>query len=368
MESATTVPVANRLLPFPRGPSKRERIARFCSRAGLTRLLETAPRAASLLILAYHRIGRPEESAYDDSLYSATSEELDEQIAYLKSRFHVASPEEVRQLVLRPAGWRHSAVLLTFDDGYLDNYTSAFPVLRSHDLAAIFFLATSFVGAHHLPWWDGIAYLIKRTTRKRVLLRQPLPIDLDLSSGEVGPAIRKAIELYKCPLTTNTSLFLTHLAEACGVDLPAECPERLFLDWTEAAEMVRRGMMVGSHTRRHNLLAKLSAAEEYDELAGSRSILERRLGTNVTAIAYPVGSNASFSARTRANAERAGYTLGFSFYGGLNLPSDLRRFDLRRTNVGQDLSFPLFRLQTTLSTVAGRRFFSGAGRDGETGR
>src|ERR1043166_4490896 len=58
-----------------------------------------------------------------------------------------------------------SSVLLTFDDGYLDNYTLAFPVLRSHGVQAVFFLPTAFIGTAHLPLWDVIGYVVRQTRK-----------------------------------------------------------------------------------------------------------------------------------------------------------------------------------------------------------
>jgi peptidoglycan/xylan/chitin deacetylase (PgdA/CDA1 family) len=331
-------------------------MARCCGRAGLIRLLEKIPPSPSLLVLTYHRIGRPEESLYDTNLISATPEAFEEQLSYLKSRFHIASLEEVRQLVRRPGAWRHRMVLLTFDDGYLDNYTTAFPILRSHGLEATFFLSTSWVGSRHLPWWDRLAYLIRHAARRRVSFHGLIPAELDLSRDDLEPVIQQAATFCKSPALSSIPLFLDRLAEACGIEAPAEAPERLFLDWSEAEDMLRGGMAIGSHTRSHGLLARLSGAEEDDEVSGSRAVLRHRLGGDVVALAYPVGSPSTFSARTYASLDRAGYELGFSFYGGVNLPSAVQPFNIRRVNIGRDLSFPLFRLWTVLSTIAGGRF------------
>jgi peptidoglycan/xylan/chitin deacetylase (PgdA/CDA1 family) len=53
-------------------------------------------------------------------------------------------------------------VLVTFDDGYLDNYTVAFPILRSLGVQGVFFLPTAFVGTGELPWWDIIVECLGR--------------------------------------------------------------------------------------------------------------------------------------------------------------------------------------------------------------
>jgi len=67
---------------------------------------------------------------------------------------------------------RDTRVLLTFDDGYRDNYDLAFPILRSHGVQGVFFLPTTFIGTDAIAWWDEIANLIQRVTT--VLFERPI--------------------------------------------------------------------------------------------------------------------------------------------------------------------------------------------------
>lgn len=47
------------------------------------------------------------------------------------------------------------SLVITFDDGYRDNYTAAMPVLLQYRLPATFFIATDFIGTDRIPWWDA---------------------------------------------------------------------------------------------------------------------------------------------------------------------------------------------------------------------
>jgi peptidoglycan/xylan/chitin deacetylase (PgdA/CDA1 family) len=47
---------------------------------------------------------------------------------------------------------RHLAI--TFDDGYLDNFENARPVLEKLSLPATFFVVTDWMGTDVVPWWD----------------------------------------------------------------------------------------------------------------------------------------------------------------------------------------------------------------------
>src|SRR5262249_54384839 len=104
-----------------------------------------------IVVVNYHRIGDPLDAAnpgYDPALFEATVSELSDQVAWLKRLFHVATLDEVQDLVEHPERLRHPVFHITLDDGYIDNYTMAFPVFRSHGVPATFFLATKLVGSY----------------------------------------------------------------------------------------------------------------------------------------------------------------------------------------------------------------------------
>jgi peptidoglycan/xylan/chitin deacetylase (PgdA/CDA1 family) len=106
----------------------------------------------------------------------------------------------------------------------------------------------------------------------------------------------------------------------------------------------------------HPLLDKLSVEVQYRELLDSKERLERELGRPVTTFAYPGGKS---TPETAACVGLAGYDLAFSFYGGVNSPAGVERFNVLRTCFEcADAEPARFRLKTTLALVLGRdRFF-----------
>jgi peptidoglycan/xylan/chitin deacetylase (PgdA/CDA1 family) len=91
-----------------------------------------------------------------------------------------------------------------------------------------------------------------------------------------------------------------------------------FLDWTELRRLESLGFTIGSHTVHHVPLAAVPPDVAYRELVDSRRLLSRRLGADVTAIAYPMGSA---DARVAALAKRAGYVLGLTERPGSAQPA-----------------------------------------------
>jgi peptidoglycan/xylan/chitin deacetylase (PgdA/CDA1 family) len=335
---------------------KRELISDLCAATGATWLLERIPRRAVLLVLNYHRIGDKDAAPYDPGLFSCTAEEFDWQIDYLQRHFRMTTLDEVLSLLSGESRLAEPRVLITFDDGYIDNYQLAYPVLRRHGVQGVFFLPTSFTGASRIPWWDEVAYIVKHARRKQFRLEYPRPQDFDLAGDGMERSIMCILRLYKEPEMRDHARFVEQLESACDSTRPGPGAERCFLNWDEAREMQQGGMAFGSHTHRHEILSKLPAREQLEELRLSRQILEKELGRTIDTLAYPVGRRDTFSPETVDALRQAEYRAAFSFYTGFNTAGSIAPFDIRRCGVDRQ-SRKRLRLQTAIGSHAGNRWF-----------
>jgi peptidoglycan/xylan/chitin deacetylase (PgdA/CDA1 family) len=334
---------------------KRERLSGWAAALGVTSLLERLARRPCLLGLNYHRVGDPDANGYDPALMEATPEEFDQQVAFLKKRFHLVELAEAQELAAKPGLLRHPHVLITFDDGYRDNHDVALPILRAHGARAAFFLATGFVGTSRVPWWDQVGFMLRRTQRNTIQLSYPHPVMFDLRASPAERVIRDVLRLYKHRETTNPERLLADVEAACEVPRPLEAAaDRLFMSWDEARAMLAAGMGIGSHTHRHELLAKLTPEEQLEECRRSREVLQQQLGITVDALSYPVGSREAFSDVTQRCLREAGYRTAFSYYGGVNTPPTVDQYDVARIAVDRS-TLPHYRLRVDLAAVTGRQ-------------
>jgi peptidoglycan/xylan/chitin deacetylase (PgdA/CDA1 family) len=333
---------------------ERERLARIMLRSGFASALSLMPAKDSLLVLTYHRVGDELSDPWDPAIFSATADEFDEQVSYLKRKHALVTLDEALAFVDGTEKDKSSRcrVLITFDDGYLDNYTIAFPILKSHGAQGVFFLCSNIVGSGHVPWWDHIAYLVKSGTKKRFSLSFPSPLDVDIEKNGLGESLRKILDLYKTPENIDLDRFIRELKEAVdGKDLPAD--SRRFLTWDEAREMLAGGMAIGAHTHSHPMLSKLTEDEQRRELGQSRAIISEKLGINVDSFAYPFGSPTAFTKATEKIAEETGFRGAFSYYGNMtNQRGSLERFNLKRVTVGSQ-SWTRMKVQTEICRVSG---------------
>jgi len=115
----------------------------FASRLDTLLLQDTA------VVVAFHRVktGRP-----DDGL-TVSVPVFERYCQFFHDHFNVVRLSDLVTRVERRLPLdRHLAI--TFDDGYLDNFENAAPVLRKYSLAAAFFVVTRWIGTDVVPWWD----------------------------------------------------------------------------------------------------------------------------------------------------------------------------------------------------------------------
>ena len=109
------------------------------------------------LILLYHRVLRPEEVPpdVDHGIYVTTST-FETHLRFLSRTFDVVDLDDL--LAWREGRRRFSKppCAITFDDGWIDNYTNAFPLLRRYGMSATIFLITSQIGSADFVTWDHV--------------------------------------------------------------------------------------------------------------------------------------------------------------------------------------------------------------------
>ena len=286
-------------------------------------------------ILLYHGIvtGRLPETLNSESLH-LPREAFAKQLAYLKRWYHPLSLDEFVRRVHAHEPLPDYTVVITFDDGYLNNYQHAWPLLKSLGIPATLCVTTSFLSSDELLWLDALEYSLHATRQPR------LRVTLDGHLQEFSlrglrakrSSLRRVKRLLKRQAIGERRALLDGLQAQLGVrprvdDLPHCAP----LSWEGLAEMHRDGTVaIGSHAVQHDNLDTMTLAAAREQLAQSKALLEARLKTRVTAFAYPGGA---CTEELKRLARDAGYQCALATRHGFNdATTDL--FELRRNEVG----------------------------------
>ena len=180
---------------------------------------------------------------------------FEQHMAWLLERFEVVTIDKLLFLAGSRGACDKPLALISFDDGYIDSYAVAFPILKKAGSDRALFLPTLFIGTNRVPWWDEMAWILRHARHKEI---HPFGTSESflLDDENIEHSIRDILRLAKMrhlPLCQQTD----DLAEVCGVARPDSPNGPLFLDWNQVRELRLAGMDIGSHTHSHPLLAHL---------------------------------------------------------------------------------------------------------------
>jgi peptidoglycan/xylan/chitin deacetylase (PgdA/CDA1 family) len=351
---------------------RRARAASLLGAPGLASLVGRLPRWRGVVVLNYHRVGDRSGQPWDRTLWNADADTFDAQLAALTRDADVIAPEDVGGLARERRRGRH--VLLTFDDGYRDNYQVAYPLLRRHGLTATFFPCVGFLDDARTAWWDELAWMV-RNARRDSITRADAPSAGSSASeagggasaaggGEselltLGPeedaTIAALVADYKALPASETERFLDFVADATGAGrCDASAAAQLWMTWDMAREMRSTGMRFGGHTVTHPVLARLPPERQAEEIAGCGERLAQELGEPMRWFAYPVGAPDTFTTDTQRLLRDAGVELAFSFYGGFARFERWDPLDVPRIHVGAGHDPALMRATVMLPRLFAR--------------
>jgi len=174
------------------------------------------------LIICYHCI-KDEPWPH---LRPAKVADFESQMQYLAKAYNPISLETMAQHLREGTPLPAKAIAVTFDDGYLDNYENAYPILQQYGVPATIFLTTGFIETGEIPAWDKEYYTAEKA---------------------------------------------------------------LMLSWAQVREMSDSGISFGSHTLTHPFLTRIPPEQVQREIRLSKDIIEQQIGKPVTTFSYPSG-------------------------------------------------------------------------------
>jgi len=304
--------------------------ARMLWNQGLRALVQ---RAGRVPILTYHRIHS------EPSPISVSPEAFELQLRTLKELFRPLSLTELVWYLEHGKPAPPGAVVLTFDDGFLDNYTTALPLLKAYEVPATFFVATAMIGQEDYYWFDRVRHGLKTT----------------LAVAAAWPAIAPALEgkSREQQIAVVTEALKREKSRAARELLEAVCdpvrpPGRLTMTWKEVRALATDGMEIGSHTVTHPILSQQQLHEAEREIRHSKETLEAKLGFPVLHFAYPNGQRHDYSPAIAGMVRQAGYRSACTMISGLSSARS-PLFELERLSIRYQYRIPQF-----LAKLSGR--------------
>lgn len=329
--------------------SKKELLANACDWSGLNMLVRKAPLWNGLIVLNYHRVGDCNDSLFDHELWSASAEDFEQQVRFLSLNFDLIRIKDLDDLWNRKRG-RH--VLITFDDGYYDNYEWAFPILKSYNSPATFFLTTGFLDERKVAWWDEISWMVRSSTQTSLSENPWTGTEISLNPADYDHSIKILLKIFKRLAGEKTDDFLNFLADQTGSGrCPQEITDQVWMTWDMVREMSEAGMDFGGHSVNHPILSNHPEETQRFEIEHCKQRIESEIDQSISAFSYPVGGKDCFDQRTRDGLKQAGYQWGFSYYGGYSSLGPHDQWDIPRIAVESENPATIFRSSVSLPQV-----------------
>jgi peptidoglycan/xylan/chitin deacetylase (PgdA/CDA1 family) len=303
-------------------------------------------------ILAYHRVRDYDlQYPFDVELISATPEQFRWQVQYISKHFTPIRFSDLVGFLDDGCSLPANPILVTFDDGFLDNYEIAFPILRDMGVPATFFVTTGYVYNTGTFWFDEVCHMILTTQESQVQLEGGLMLQFDdLPSRR--QAVFSVLQAMKRVNNVTRLAWLESLRNLTGVHPPPEgWSNSRVMTWEQIRDMDSHGMEIGSHTVTHPILSQVSDEQLICELADSKEAIRRETGTDPCVLAYPVGKCEMVTEKVVKAVKETGYRTAVAYFSGVNRRFALNRYSLYRVAVERYTEPDLFRASLSLPEV-----------------
>jgi peptidoglycan/xylan/chitin deacetylase (PgdA/CDA1 family) len=315
-------------------------VAACFSFSGFVPLMRWArQRGRHVVILNYHR---------------AATGDLRAHLCYLRRHYRIMPLDDALEELYTPTSQangrrdRRTPLVLTFDDGYYDNYSHAAKFAAELHTPITLFLVPGSMETRQRFWWNEADALVRDARSKEVTLEKHTYL---LARAEDRRALRLLIDSrlrFASAVTTRaTFLAATRAALDVSPDSADDDPGALPFGWNEAHDLLANPFVTfGAHTMHHPILACLSdPAEAYEEIASCRVALERGLGRQITAFAYPVGKGEDISGQAVRAVQEVGYRWAVTTIPGYNTSATEPHL-LRRISTDPDVPISVLAAQT----------------------
>lgn len=296
-----------------------------------------------LIILMYHRVLPVNDPRYQreepgmvvsDKTFAMHMQTLhDEKVPVMTVSDWLAQPESTRAPL---------TVAITFDDGWLDNYEFAFPVLKQFGFRSTLYVVTDFLGKPAPFWPNKVLQLL--------LAEDAQPTD------DWGPLLRLIDKRISLPLSRDEAAqIIDHLKSHSDHEIynalaaiPAEQDTPVEMISTEQLldAQATMGVEIGSHTRRHYRLKEgLSETLLQEEIVEAQRILQDMTGAPVTTFCFP---NGDFSEAAHQLVQ-SHYQAAVTTMRGINSARNFDTHKLLRIGVHNDISETPLKFKAKLS-------------------
>lgn len=294
-----------------------------------------------VFLMIHGVIVSPDESKWRPLRSRLSQDMLGRILRSLSKKYKFISLDDAIDMITGNIPVRPYSVVLTFDDGYLNNFTHALPILKKYNAPATFYLVCGNTESNEPFWFDRLDYALQHLSSPsmKVKIGERI-ITIDNSSREnlinsFSNLRNTAKGIYQDDLEMlseidKLTLALENESGWSLLDIHADDNWSAIMNWQEAKYAIASGLItIGSHTVDHIRLSMVNKEMAKEQLERSKIIIEENTGVACKHFCYP---NGDWNHEVAEITKQCGYQSAVTTDPGRNSVGD-NQFCLRRINV-----------------------------------
>jgi len=300
----------------------KEIIKLFLYRYGFVKNYHKLRNKNALTVLMFHRI-LPKTKAKSlgaNGEWTLSPEQFDELLGFLSENYNIISYETLLDSLKAGSKLPATSLLITFDDGWQDNYEYALPLLKKYNLPAVIFVVSDVLDKISLFWQEIIFSCCKLFPETLEEINRFFDPKLNFQNST------QLIEYLDKQVDETLKL---KIVNCCQRYIPNE---RQLLNIQEIKELSRSGVTIGAHGQTHKKLGDLIYREQLSELTEAKSVLSTISTNYIGSISFPHGS---YNEETKQICNQLDYKIMFSSRAIINqsISSFLGRIHVSSRNI-----------------------------------
>lgn len=292
-------------------------------------------------VLLYHKV---ENKNYDYFHLSVTLKNFEDQIKYLKNNYNILRVDQFHDYIDGKIKIPRNSLFITFDDGYINNFTNALPILEKYRIQAMFYISTANISTKNEFWWDFLESFLVHKENDLNGFNSDFLNDFFILEDYINLEFSQKLYYFHSKLLKLNYRFrdqiIDELIQESNLVFDNKTRRDYLMTEDELINFSKSEFVsIGAHTVNHPFLSSENLDIQFNEIYNSKEYLERILNKKIVDFSYPYGTSDSYLNKTRILCNLIGFKyVAANEQGMVNMFTDrysFPRFVVRNTDLNE---------------------------------
>ena len=216
---------------------------------------------------------------------------LEKMLVYLKKKYDLISLDQINERLKNKSKFKKKFIVITFDDGYKDNLTLAYPMFKKHNIPFTIYITNCYPNHTGKLWWYMLEDILLENDYVEFFYQEKLLGFDTKNKKQKNISFIKIRELIINATEKEQDLIFNYLEKKYNKTLK-DYVKKESLTWEEIKKISKDSLVtIGCHTKNHLALNTLSEEEQIEEILTSKTEIEAKIDKVSNHFAYPFGTS-----------------------------------------------------------------------------